>query len=767
MRKPDGGDGRMENRVAAKVEIGQHLGRAVLMIGGQPVNPVMYCPTDLGRVEAEPLWRQGTERFIRHDVDIYLVSVPHRWEKKFTLNNFWHGDIISSTPLHLDLEYMDKAPNFVLERDPGAFLMIRFMPRPQQDWFALHPDELVVTESGERQEYPSLASSLYTQMAAEYCQAYLSFCESRPWAGRCVGYVNYQLCEGSHGPLCDSWLYDYSPVMVARWRDYLRGKYGSDTELRKAYGNPDLSLETIEVPHDRLNGARREVAELLYWQDAKENRPLRDYLLLMRELYHNLLRGQCRASRAAAPGKILLYDTFKLPMQGWSNFGFFNMKMSWPMIYAEQAAGSGNMDVSEFFAEDGFDGMATPYDYQVRGAGGIFEPEGIADSTGLRAGKLFFVEQDIRSYAGGVPSEALAGAGLPNHKRPTGGNVHDCGVMRDLQEFTAVTWRDLATALTRGFMNYMCDHNADYYSDPPMHDVVARQVEVLRQSATWPHQTVPGIAMILDEQASLETNGAGQVMNEAVMWEEKIGISRCGVPYRIYLLDDLQRDNFPEHRVYYFPNLYRVDDARLALLKEKVFRNGHLVVWGPGSGISDGETISAEWASKLTGFQFSLQKVNYQRRVQICDFAHPITAGLPADTIFGGATSYGPVLYPTDGTPLGWAWSKFGGDDAGLAVKTFDDYSAVFTTAVPLPAALWRGLARFAGAHVYCEENDVLMADSSLLALHSLKSGPRRLALPGPRRVTDLITGQLVAERAEEIRFHLNAPETKVFLLEE
>ena len=40
--------------------------------------------------------------------------------------------------------------------------------------------------------------------------------------------------------------------------------------------------------------------------------------------------------------------------------------------------------------------------------------------------------------------------------------------------------RDLASALTRGFMNYMTDHNADYYSDTAMHDIVARQVAVLR-----------------------------------------------------------------------------------------------------------------------------------------------------------------------------------------------------------------------------------------------------------------------------------------------
>ncbi len=722
-------------------------GRTLVSIDGVPRNLAMYSPPAMGRPDFDPVWRACVRRFARHDLDIYLMSVPQRWEHKFTQDNFWEGDTIFAAPQHLSLEKLDEGPAFVLAQRPDAYLIIRFQARPPQSWYDLHPEQCAVLETGERQRHPSLASDLHQHLAADYCAAYIRFCLSRPWGGRCLGFINYHLCEGSHGPLCGGWLYDHSEIMVARWRRFLTERYGDDAALRRAYGDDNLSLATIGVPTDRLNGPRRDVAALLYWQDERENRPLRDWFLLQQTLYADLLTRQANASReAGGPHCLQLHDTLKLPMQGWSNHGFFSMADSWPIVYPETAAGSGNMDVTALLALPAIDGLCTPYDYQARGAGGIFEPEGIADSTALRGDKLFFVEQDIRTYAGGV---------------------RNCGMTRDLREFAAVTWRDLATALTRGFMNYLTDHNADYYSDPPMHDVVARQLAVLKASVHWPHAAVPGIAMILDERASLETNGSGHVMNEAIMWEQKQGISRCGVPYRIYLWDDLARDDFPAHRVLYFPNLYRVDDARLALLHEKVCRDGRVIVWGPGSGISDGRTISADHAARLTGFQFSCQRVNYPRRVQLCDFTHPITAGLPADTIYGGAASYGPVLYPTDGAPLGWAWSKFGGDDVGLALKSFAGYHALFTTAAPLPAALWRGIARFAGAHIYCEENDVLLADSSLLALHSLKSGPRRLALPGPRRVTDLITGALVADRTAEIRCALDAPETKCYLLEE
>ena len=127
---------------------------------------------------------------------------------------------------------------------------------------------------------------------------------------------------------------------------------------------------------------------------------------------------------------------------------------------------------------------------------------------------------------------------------------------------------------------------------------------MLREAAAWQHETVPGIAMILDDEAVLETNGDGRFMNEAVMWEWKTGLARSGVPLRIHLLEDLTLPNFPPHRVFYFPNLFRIDAARRKILEEKVLRNGNVVVWGPGTGISDGTTISAVQATAVTGFAF-------------------------------------------------------------------------------------------------------------------------------------------------------------------
>jgi hypothetical protein len=266
--------------------------------------------------------------------------------------------------------------------------------------------------------------------------------------------------------------------------------------------------------------------------------------------------------------------------------------------------------------------------------------------------------------------------------------------------------------------------------------------------------------------------------------EDRAGSGHLGVaplidlPFRVYLLDDLRQTGFP---------------ARRALLQAKVCTNDRVMVWGPGSGMAEG--------ADATGFEFDRLPVNYPRRVLVSNFTHPITQGLPADAIIGSPLAYGPVLLPQinidgslleGGAPpsrgpavgpdgparlagplalqpairLGEAWTKAARVAAGLAVQDMDGWHSVFTTAVPLPAGLWRGLARFAGAHVYCEENDVVLADAGLVALHTVKSGRKTIHLPQPVAVVDVISGRRVSDRASTIEFDAAAPATHVFRLE-
>ncbi len=735
----------------AEVEVRIHLGRPTVFVDGQPNPMVGYCPIGWSRTHFE----RGMARFYPHKMSYYQIMLPTT-HQELGQTPYWVGDKISTDPLIGEpttkmqgFATLDESAEQVLENDPDAWLVVRFGIDPPSSWTKLHPEEQWIDDEGQVAHGPSLGSDLYWQKAAEFSNTIVRLAESRPWSSRVIGYVNLYQTEGTPVPAIEGHLYDYNPLMVAKWREFLHNKYGTDEALRQAWRDDSLSLATVEVPKDQLRGPTPLVSNLLYWQGPQSNQPLRDWLELTRDLYHRRARQIYAAMRAGTDRKrFFVYDMYKQQMMGWNCGDFFYNQESRRLADLNLVPMAGSRKVTGLWDSPGFDGVLTPHDYQARGPGGIFQPEGICDSLVLH-GKLYICEMDQRTWVDKIPPY---------------------GQVRSLREWEAVSWRNLATSLSRGFLYYYMDLSSDWYSPPEIQESIARQTQVLKQAIHWPHRTVPGIAMVIDDDAILETNGGGNYENEAIMWEQKMGLARCGVPYRIYLLDDLRLPHFPHHRVYYFPNLYKVDDERLALLREKVFRAGNVVIWGPGSGISDGQKISAESATALTGFSFKFWPVNYTRKTLISNFDHPLTKGLPADTVISGAPSYGPLLFPTDGTELGLAWTKNGDTIPGLAVKEMGSgagrWYSVFTSAVPLPAGLWRNAARLGGAHVYSESGDLLMADSTLVALHSLQSGEKRIALPGTYTVWDVVTGGLVGRNLRGLVFRMEAPATRVFRLE-
>ena len=72
----------------------------------------------------------------------------------------------------------------------------------------------------------------------------------------------------------------------------------------------------------------------------------------------------------------------------------------------------------------------------------------------------------------------------------------------------------------------------------------------------------------------------------------------------------------------------------------------------------------------------------------------------------------------------------------GFGVKTFNPedpqkpWSSVYVATPNVPAPVLRGIARFAGVHLYNEDGDVLYATPNLLSVHSVSGGPRPSSCP-------------------------------------
>lgn len=721
------------HRALPLISVQRRLGRLTLCVNDRPLAFTAYSPT-----MRRELYFEQTARFLDSGAEVFFINVPRAAtpESDYAASPFWVGDEIAEEPLlEVVTPTLEEQAEFILSRRPEAWLFVRFGCNEPASWRRLHPDDLFVTETGQTLPCPSLASRRYADAAAAAVTATVRFCERQPWAGRVVGYWTGMRLEGTHEPLMRGWLFDHGSAMRSRWREYLTDRYADDAAIRLAWDDPGVTRAQAPMPHDHLRGPLPRVAADLFWCVGPQHAPLHDYLRLGRLLLAEQVRALADAHRTASRRRpLFVLDTLKQPMQGWDNLSFFETGRSWPIHFHDMLAGSGSLDAAPLLEIEGVDGIITPHDYAARGVGGVCEPEGPADSLVLR-GKPLYCELDVRTWTG------------------VEGPLY--GRAANAREFEALAWRNLASALTRGYLGYFMDVFTDSFADPAMHRVIRRVFDTQRDALEWPHEDVPGIALVIDDTASLDTHGSGAYANEAILWELRGGLSRCGVPFRVYLLDDLSLPHLPPHRVWYFPNLFRVDDRRLELLRRTVMRDGRVVLWGPGSGISDGRTIDHAHAQRLTGFGFDRIDENQPRRTLITRHDHPVTAELPGGAILGGPLAYGPVLFPIDGDSLGTAWTKRGAVRSGLSVQTLrrdgQTWHSVFSTTVNHPPALWRGLARFAGAHVYTTSGDVLLADAHLVALHTVRTGPVTISLPRVSRVVEVASGKTLAHATDTV----------------
>ncbi len=739
----------------------RHGGRAVFSEDGRPVALPSYCCCGPGWKDR---WLEAHRNVAAHGRRIFWLMPGGGYNGEWGTTPFWTGPgEIHDSPVAMPPGYLGLAEQAqaILEIVPDARFFVRMMDMPPASWGKAYPGQMARNAEGKVYETPSLASELYLTELSAFLQALTRWCERQSWAERVIGYVIYPLGEGGTPLAMEGNLFDRSPAMQAAFLAYLAEKYATDAALQAAWGDATAHLATAAVPADD-DFRRRSGGPVPFWPDAAAVQRERDYFELQPRLFRRYLQTMLGAFRTAAgTGRLCGIDALKANMVGWMCHPIFSGK-GWREHYGDWQLATGATGVAEILDWPDLEIVATPHDYRCRWAGFGYDPEGIGDSVQLH-GKIMFVEEDQRTYA--------------NNERGSFGSVEP-------GEEDAVFTRNLAASVTRGQHTYPMDVCVGYFGAEPVQRALQARTAAEDAFTNVPHQDVPGIVMLIDEGAAIYTDFSSEYADLAVMRQRIGGMNHCGVPARTFLFDDLERADFPScHRLFLLPTCYRADDRTLDRLRRTLFRDGNVLVFGPGSGITDGVTVAAAFAERLTGIGFDLLPYEYPRFVHLDNWEHPLTAWAGACEMYGDSRRYGPVLVPHvgDGTvSLGTIALDNGKRRPGLVLREFGrgaagngvpgprgpgDYAVVFTAAVPLPARLLRSLARYSGTHVYDEDDDVVLADAASVAVHAVKPGLRRLRLPGTFRVTDAVTGRLVGEARDEVRFSVREPVTRWFRL--
>lgn len=690
-----------------------------------------------------------------------------------------------STPYWTDVDTYPKDPVYqdpqpaslevqaqsILKAVPDARFVIHFFAAPPKPWAVKNPDQIQTGSDGKVYRAASYASQSWLEGQEKMIHNMIRHLESLPWGKQVDGYVVIPHTEGGTELSVYGEPFDQAGAMQQAYVKFVKDKYAADGDLQAAWGDESATLDKIKVPTLAEYDAARK--DWMTWPKPQKTQRYRDYFLLQQDLLRNAFDRMAKAVKAAATQPTFVgIDAVKQPLTGWlisDAFSGTGLGMDFPHLLL--AAGSTN--AATILDLPSIDGFMTPADYTARSTGWGFELEGIADSIILRD-KFIYAEDDARSW----------------HKKYSRTTQ---GAWRNAQEARAGLLRNLAMCASRGLSHYWTNAGDGYFDGDETMEIVHELLPAARVALSVPAApTEHAIAMILDDEGSLDSDFTSGFSQLAVMQQRVHELALTGLPYRIYLLSDLKRDNFPKFRAYLFPDLFKITPEKMALIQKKVFNNGSIAIFGPATGVASGNERNADDVSKLLGIKMQVVEKTSARRVLIEAGSHPALWGVKNPVVYGDSYEYGPIITPVidpqEGvTELGRGSIFWGLNTPGLVLRSFgpnadavmaacafppqgpqgpENYTVVFSAATPLPAALLRSLAIYAGCNPWSDLGDVVHASKRVLGVHSAKAGVRTVHLPEASYVTDLVAGLKTAQPVSSFEVTLEGPGSRLYLLD-
>jgi len=768
-------------------------GRPVILHHGKPIPQAGYCD-----YIPRGNWTERNLDFIRNGVKVYHLRVAYGAQQRgrdFYDQPYWEDEGVFHDNDDGYSHGLGWQAETILSEEPEAIFFIKFLTAAPLTYNEKNPGHVQTDEDGRQYRQVSFASEKTRKQLRRFIETMVRSCESMPWADRIVGYLGMPIGEGIMPLNIAGKMSDCSEINEAGFKEWVKAKYKTEAKLRRAWGDTSLRFGKVRVPRDRdvlerirstaptrggklvdlsamPSNCHEEAHGLLHWVEGGNVPMERDYCRYMREQYIgwtlNIYSTFKAVFKKLKVERFLALDTAKQPQLGWqimSSFDGIGDGQSFPPMFLF----TGSWDVKGLYNHKDFDGIWNPTDYYARPLGFALESEGATDSLCVR-GKISMVEDDARTYVGE--------------------GIKDLGAFRNAAEVDAGLKRNVAYAHSRGLARYWCNVGSSYFNDETVQKTIAKTRLMLDSHGNGPHrETQDAIAFVIDDTSVLYENFTSGYQTLATIIQRIHGLAHCGVPYRIYLLSDLELDNFPRYKTWFFPNLFKLDRKAIELLHRKVFRDGNVAILGPSTGITDGKYLGPERLSALLNVEMEMHYYSPVRNVIVQNHAHKITRALPAGFSFGDSMPYGPVLIPSmesfekeQATVLGHANANYYLNRSGLLLKEFGkgaalsgakgkrgrgDYALLWTVAMPLPGELIRECARYAGSTIWSEEGDVIYASDSFVSITSMKGGKRRIRLPRACRVKDAINGKAYGRgRVKNIDVRITPPGTRMFVLE-
>lgn len=703
-----------------------HNGTPTPCVNGQPVF-ASYLWAPAPTVDGYPAAPQ-TQHYAAAGIHLHAFDVG--------VGREWCGPG-PGRPGHFDFSTVERRFGHILDADPDArfHLRVQLEISPREHWWhALYPHEREIDSAGNATTQ-SFASRLWRSQANDFLTQLVEHLIEVGVAGRIFA---YQTGAGHTG----EWVKgltsmrtpcgDYSEPMRQHFRAWLRQRYNDDQEaFRDAWQDGRVRFDLAEVPPPEANW------DTTHWtfRDPRREQPIIDYYRCLGELCGELVCEFNRTVKQVAGQRSLTGAFYGYLLELAWNAGFFNEGPDSPYATSQR---SGHLGLEHVLRSPYVDFLVSPYSYGFRGVGGHGPAMPPSESLRLH-GKIYIYEEDTRTHL----APKLAGFGRA----------------RSLDDSVAVLKRNMAEIVTRGqgvWWNVGASH-VDPVAEPAFRPLLRQFQQLGTFALELDRQPAAQVAVILDDESFLY-EGIDNALDLAAITKQRLwGLPRIGAPADYYMLRDLLEDRLPPYRLYIFLNPWRLDDERREQLATQLRREQRVALWIYGAGYINTKPAITN-AEEVTGFGMGIGEHPWGPQMHLLDFDHPITQGLPEDFTWGTDARLAPLFHIDDPEAriLGQVVHSQGRCLPGFGVKELGSWRSVYSAVPNLPAAILRGVARYAGVHLYSEAGDVLYATPQLLAVHTGGGGRRTFRLPHPvEAVYDLFDRQLVAENASSFDMQL------------
>jgi hypothetical protein len=618
-----------------------------------------------------------------------------------------NGDMGHVAPDTYDYGEYDRYFGAILDLDPQAYFLPHIGLTGPLWWQQAHPEEMSLREDGKR-EPTSFASELWKREMGDDLRKLLAHLRRAPYADRIIGYIVYSgytaewQMWGTWQPSRD----DYSAPALRAFRKFLANRYGTDTKLRAAWAEDNVTLATSEMPR----WAKRRPPGPQVLRDPKTERQAMDFYEFSSNMTADAILHFARIAREATAGQALI--------------GTYYAYLSAHGINQQD---SGHLAARRVFDSPDIDFLMSPPNYWYRKPGEAATFMSATDSLRMR-GKLWLDESDHRTHL------TEPGAGY--------------GRAATLEETLGVFWREFAEVLTKRAAVSWFDMHGGWFSHPQILAGMGRAAAIAKTSLPRRKPFAPEIGVFVDPESFYWMRST--TANSALVLNQIATMPQSGAPWDFCLLSDIGDARLPNYKLYVFLNAFRVDGARREAIVRKLKRNNAtaLFVYAPGWFDADGPSLDNMRA--LTGIRIAKDDVE----------------GVPQLTLDGDTAVIGaknlkisPLFYADD--PGAQVLGRLvGSARPGLVTKKMDGWTSIYSAAMTLPPSLMRRIAREAGVHIWLETDDALYTDGQFLGLHAATDGPKRILLPSRCAAANAMTGKDVPVDDRTVSLTMKRAET-------